>query len=64
MAEGTDDRKVEGGRLSWVLVGVLAVIAASLLLLDGAAQSTAITASLVAGLAGIAWASASPRKET
>ncbi|WP_454083502.1 hypothetical protein [Georgenia sp. Marseille-Q6866] len=58
----TDHSRAAGGRLSWVLVGVLAVIAASLFLLDGPAQSAAITGGLIAGLAGIAWAG-TPRRE-
>lgn len=41
-------------RLTWVLVGVLALIMVSLFVFDGAAQSTAIVVSLVIGLVGIA----------
>lgn len=47
--------KRSGERLTWVLVGVLALIMVSLFAFEGAAQSTAIVVSLVVGLAGIGW---------
>lgn len=47
--------KRPGERLTWVLVGVLALIMVSLFVFEGAAQSTALVVSLILGLVGIVW---------
>ncbi|PYF98937.1 hypothetical protein SAMN05216184_11076 [Georgenia satyanarayanai] len=62
MTEEAKDNRGAGERVAWVLVGLLALIAASLFVFEGAAQSTAITTSLIVGLAALAWAGASGKK--
>lgn len=64
MAEEVEGRRGSSGeRLTWVLIGVLALIVVSLFAFEGATQSSAIVAVLVIGLAGIAWSTSSGKKQ-